>query len=818
MPDWPRRQVPMDAPVAWRDFQKLIDLLGDVITTPAASSSATVTIAAAFNDAVGPTAVDLTGGDGVGTAPSRNDHWHAIDVSIAPSWTSSHQWTASNIYPTSNYTGQVGTLTNRWLQVHAAELVVQTLVAENVMATIGGRILVAPTVKLTRALAAAGTTIYVDGNEMANGDRVYMEKAGQVEFIAIASVATDLGGGEYSYTVTRNLDGTGANDWIAGDAVLNTGTTGDGFIDLYSVSGVNAGTTAGPTIVGNVRNSATYSDWSPTWAIGNLKNLYGMGSSDVYGAAFGKHANSSSFITVDATNGIRIQQRTAGADHVIGQWDVSGNLALGEVATNQGNAYWNNTNKRLEFRGGTNGTVVQAYVDTTGKLVAANGSIILDSSALSVGANPAQSGFIRLSNNQVITARNAANTADVTMIGVNASNEIELGSTLNMGAQEITNVDNIFVTGDVFLKTNASSWLMGRNAADSGYIEMFTLNASNQILAGINLNMGDQSILNCNGISFGTNPSATGRVNLPNASWITARNAANSADIDMWSVDANDRIVSGTGVAVHVEEKLYVGSTYADPGANNLAVQGNIILGDGSYIGQAAGPQVAFDDTNNYLEITGCNVGVGLTTPTKRLVVGESAGVAVARLLRYEGAGSIVDGTVVGELHFDATDSDTVESTVDAMGVIRVTARVAITSGNKQADMSFLVKAASGNYDQADLEVMRLHYTGQVAIERSLYVGSLTGTDPGDNNGYFEGDCSALTFTDRTPMPGTLEEAYAIVHSVKAQTNDMGEWEVNHNALHKAIKSGEGRNLSALVSAQNTVLQDLIARIKKLET
>jgi hypothetical protein len=38
-------------------------------------------------------------------------------------------------------------------------------------------------------------------------------------------------------------------------------------------------------------------------------------------------------------------------------------------------------------------------------------------------------------------------------------------------------------------------------------------------------------------------------------------------------------------------------------------------------IGQAAGPLIAFDDTNNYLEITGCNVGIGTTTPSANLQV-----------------------------------------------------------------------------------------------------------------------------------------------------------------------------------------------------
>jgi len=49
-----------------------------------------------------------------------------------------------------------------------------------------------------------------------------------------------------------------------------------------------------------------------------------------------------------------------------------------------------------------------------------------------------------------------------------------------------------------------------------------------------------------------------------------------------------------------------------------------IIMTDGGTIGQAAGPLLTFDDTNNYLEITGCRVGVNATAPPTRLEVREN--------------------------------------------------------------------------------------------------------------------------------------------------------------------------------------------------
>lgn len=247
---------------------------------------------------------------------------------IAPAGDIIFNPTGNDILPTTGYDLNLGSLGYKYLTLHAAELWVETLVAQNTIATIGGRILVGPTTSLVRDLAAAGTTIYVKHNEMASGDRVYMEANSKVEFMAITSAPTTETDG-YSYTVTRNLDGTGANDWFAGDAMFNTGTTGDGFIDIYSVAGVKAGTEYGPAIAGNVRNSATYNDWTSHWAIGQLNGLYGY-SGTTYGVAFGEYAASKAHLTIDTTNGIRFFTGTA---TVIGQWSPTGGITLGSTST-----------------------------------------------------------------------------------------------------------------------------------------------------------------------------------------------------------------------------------------------------------------------------------------------------------------------------------------------------------------------------------------------------------------------------------------------------------------------------------------------------
>lgn len=252
----------------------------------------------------------------------------ATNLTLAPTGDLVLGPVGTDILPDVGYTQNLGALSNKYLTLHAAELWVETLVAQNTIATIGGRVLVAPTTTLTSDLASGATSIDVKHNEMANGDRVYLEANGKVEFLAITSGPS--GSGPYTYSVTRNLDGSGANDWFAGDAILNTGTTGDGFIDLYSVAGVISG--SGPTIVGNVRTGTTYNNIAPRWAIGNLNGLYGYGAT-TYGTAFGD--SSATNITIDATNGFRIRSGTTNklvAD-TSANLSLTGDLLIGSAGT-----------------------------------------------------------------------------------------------------------------------------------------------------------------------------------------------------------------------------------------------------------------------------------------------------------------------------------------------------------------------------------------------------------------------------------------------------------------------------------------------------
>lgn len=147
--------------------------------------------------------------------------------------------------------------------------------------------------------------IYTKHNNLARDDIIYLNSSAKIEFMKIIE-STFSNVTPYTYYVQRNLDGTGTNTWFAGDAVLNTGNNGDGYIDLYADHSIKGDTEYGPTIAGVIRTGTGYSDLTEGWAVGNLNGLYGYGI-DTYGAAFGRYQLGYNYITIEPTNGIQMK-------------------------------------------------------------------------------------------------------------------------------------------------------------------------------------------------------------------------------------------------------------------------------------------------------------------------------------------------------------------------------------------------------------------------------------------------------------------------------------------------------------------------------
>lgn len=445
----------------------------------------------------------------------------SANLTISPSGDIVFAPTGNDILPNTGYTKNIGALTNQFLTLHVAELWAQTLVAQNTIATIGGRILVGPTTTLTSDLASGATSMSVKHNQISSGDRVVLQVNNQVEWIAVTSGAS--GSGPYTYNIARNQDGSGANDWTAGDAVFNTGTTGNGFIDLYSVAGIIPGSTAGPTIVGNARLSGTYSDIEPRWAVGNLNGLYGYGAT-TYGAAFGD--DSATNVTVDATNGFRIRSSTTDkfkAD-TSGNLSITGDLSVGTSGLIRSGAtsYASGTGYVLDYNGGTPrlrvGTTAANRVTWDGTdLTVVSDTVTIDTNGIKVASwntldtscpgscqdlsrsyafTPASAGFMGLQGlvgtvsgaqelhlvNDVsggsspyartyITAEGTTiDMSSLGSIGLTASSDVHFGA----GTSDLTIfTNNSTTTGNPYMRSNGSYLAIeSRSNANGGFITL----------------------------------------------------------------------------------------------------------------------------------------------------------------------------------------------------------------------------------------------------------------------------------------------------------------------------------------------------------
>ena len=246
------------------------------------------------------------------------------DIQLAPA--------GADVLPEANYSVNLGALANKFLTLYVAELVVETLVAAETRATLSGRVLIGSGSELTRDLGdqVGDTTIYVKHNGIDSGDILHLEGNLQVEFLKVTSVYSAEVEGDYSYTVTRDMDGSGRNAWDAGTAVVNTGNTGDSFIDIYASAGVLDG--FGPSMIGHYRTSNTnHNDTVKVWAVGNLNGSYGV-VTDKYGAAFGRYGSGFNNVLIDGTaTGILFRNYTTTLASWVGDAITLGNATIEHI-------------------------------------------------------------------------------------------------------------------------------------------------------------------------------------------------------------------------------------------------------------------------------------------------------------------------------------------------------------------------------------------------------------------------------------------------------------------------------------------------------
>lgn len=193
---------------------------------------------------------------------------------------------AGSLIPTVTDTYDIGSATKLWRKGYLSEMDA-LLFSKNTVSVIGGWLMIAKNsgaIPVGQDVAAANTTIDF-GQAMTLNQFVLFRAAGAVEYVQVGSLSSGT-----RYNVTRNLDGSGANDWPAGSVYVVLGVNGDGRIEL------NANSTPRISIS---KQGATYNAVTETVRIGDVNGLGGA-SVETYG-----------FYAGDGTNYIRYDPLTS---------------------------------------------------------------------------------------------------------------------------------------------------------------------------------------------------------------------------------------------------------------------------------------------------------------------------------------------------------------------------------------------------------------------------------------------------------------------------------------------------------------------------
>ncbi|GAF77143.1 unnamed protein product, partial [marine sediment metagenome] len=110
------------------------------------------------------------------------------------------------------------------------------------------------------------------------------------------------------------------------------------------------------------------------------------------------------------------------------------------------------------------------------------------------------------------------------------------------------------------------------------------------------LDMASNNILNVGYLEADGNAAASGFIRLQNNQWIAARNALNSADIDMIKVNAADLVEFGASLASFTLGGAVTGNNQNITGLGDLDVNGNVSIAD---------TNIAFDGASTTFTTTG---------------------------------------------------------------------------------------------------------------------------------------------------------------------------------------------------------------------
>ena len=187
-----------------------------------------------------------------------------------------------SITPAATDTYDLGSSSRLWRKGWLSELD-SVIFATNTVTLIGGWFRIGKGEGIFPADVSNVAATIDFGQTMTTNDFVEIRAALQVEYIQVGSVVTGT-----TYNVTRNLDLSGANTWVAGTPYSIRGYTGNGYIDLngYDTPRIQIFT-----------QGATYSAQIEQSRLGDLNGNWGYVAA-TYGMALGEYASNKPNITM----------------------------------------------------------------------------------------------------------------------------------------------------------------------------------------------------------------------------------------------------------------------------------------------------------------------------------------------------------------------------------------------------------------------------------------------------------------------------------------------------------------------------------------
>lgn len=200
-----------------------------------------------------------------------------------------------------------------------------------------------------------------------------------------------------------------------------------------------------------------------------------------------------------------------------------------------------------------------------------------------------------------------------------------------------------------------------------------------------------------------------------------------------------------------------------------------ITIVDGGSIGQAAGPLLTFDDTNNYLEIMGCNIGAGTATPVNAKIVVANAAATAIEIQRTGGASSIKAGSTDGYLMLDSNgqtlrlNNYVSDDVIIANGGGDAAIGTKITSGKLHVDQASASGAKPVLYlDQGDVSEQCIQFSSDGADrDIHLWTVNVTGTPHLD----WDESENTLVYGVETAATTTITELLTLEQASTGSTN-----------------------------------------------